>query len=237
MPFTFSHPAIILPFLKNEKWSITGLVVGSMAPDFEFFFRMRTQSEISHTFYGLLLLDLPLAIIVTVLFHGILKKPLINNLPDFVQTRLAELRDSNWFHYFKKNSFIVISSFFLGAMSHFLWDSITHWDGFVVQRVSFLNSKLFSFAIFDWIQYGSSIIGLIILGIYFFKIPQKNTTTTPVFSLFWVFTFFFASITIFLRFTIVEGWHRVADVIIGVLSSIVIALTFSSVIFMKYKKS
>ena len=77
MPFTFSHPAILLPFVKRKKISITGLVIGSMAPDLEFFFRMRTQSEISHTFHGLLLIDVPLAIIITLLFHGLLKKTLL----------------------------------------------------------------------------------------------------------------------------------------------------------------
>jgi hypothetical protein len=237
MPFTFSHPAIVLPFFKNKKWSITGLIIGSMAPDFEFFFRMRTQSEISHTFHGLLLIDFPLAIIVVILFHGILKKSLISNSPDFVQNRLVELKNSNWFDYFKKNSFIVILSFFVGAFSHFFWDSLTHWDGYVVQRVSFLNILLFSFPIYDWIQYISSIVGLVALGLYFFKIPQNSDSTSNVSLVFWIITLFFASIVVFLRFTLVVGWHRVADIIIGVLSSIVIALTFTSVIFMKYKRS
>ncbi|SEF46838.1 protein of unknown function [Flavobacterium urumqiense] len=41
MPFTFSHPAIILPFLKNKKLSATALIIGSMSPDFEYFFRMK----------------------------------------------------------------------------------------------------------------------------------------------------------------------------------------------------
>jgi hypothetical protein len=237
MPFTFSHPAIVLPFFKNKKWSITGLIIGSMAPDFEFFFRMRTQSEISHTFHGLLLIDFPLAIIVVILFHGILKKSLISNSPDFVQNRLVELKNSNWFDYFKKNSFIVILSFFVGAFSHFFWDSLTHWDGYVVQRVSFLNILLFSFPIYDWIQYISSIVGLVALGLYFFKIPQNSDSTSNVSLVFWIITLFFASIVVFLRFTLVVGWHRVADIIIGVLSSIVIALTFTSVVFMKYKRS
>ncbi|WP_051929337.1 DUF4184 family protein [Flavobacterium sp. 83] len=237
MPFTFSHPAIVLPFFKNKKWSITGLIIGSMAPDFEFFFRMRTQSEISHTFHGLLLIDFPLAIIVVILFHGILKKSLISNSPDFVQNRLVELKNSNWFDYFKKNSFIVILSFFVGAFSHFFWDSLTHWDGYVVQRVSFLNILLFSFPIYDWIQYISSIVGLVALGLCFFKIPQNSDSTSNVSLVFWIITLFFASIVVFLRFTLVVGWHRVADIIIGVLSSIVIALTFTSVIFMKYKRS
>ena len=43
MPFTFSHPAIVLPLVrKSGHWfSATGLIIGSLTPDFEYFMRMR----------------------------------------------------------------------------------------------------------------------------------------------------------------------------------------------------
>ena len=172
MPFTFSHPAILLPFFKDKRFSITGLVIGAMAPDLEFFFRMRTQSAISHTLLGLFIIDIPLAIIVAVLFHGILKESLIRNSPSFVQSRLSVLQKLNWFDYFKKNRLKVVLSFFLGAFSHFLWDSFTHWDGFMVQRISILSHKLLSFPLYDWGQYGSSVLGLIVLGMCFLEFLQ-----------------------------------------------------------------
>ncbi|MEM7184808.1 MAG: DUF4184 family protein [Spirochaetota bacterium] len=39
MPFTFSHPAIVLPFVKFPKqWvCLSALIVGSIVPDFEYF--------------------------------------------------------------------------------------------------------------------------------------------------------------------------------------------------------
>ncbi|WP_240482010.1 DUF4184 family protein [Flavobacterium psychrophilum] len=39
MPFTFSHPAIILPlrYLPRQWFSLTGLIIGSLTPDFEYF--------------------------------------------------------------------------------------------------------------------------------------------------------------------------------------------------------
>ena len=47
MPFTFSHPAIVLPFSK--KWfSLTALVTGSIIPDFEYFFKMKGHSDYGH---------------------------------------------------------------------------------------------------------------------------------------------------------------------------------------------
>lgn len=83
MPFTFSHAAAVLPFLNNKKMSATALVVGSMSPDFEYFFRMKMQSELSHTFQGIYLVDFPLSFVVILAFHSVIKKPLIDNSPPF----------------------------------------------------------------------------------------------------------------------------------------------------------
>ena len=39
MPFTFSYPAIVLPltYLPRRWFSLTGLIIGSLTPDFEDF--------------------------------------------------------------------------------------------------------------------------------------------------------------------------------------------------------
>ena len=50
MPFTFAHPAIVLPFYKKPKFfSMTTLIIGSMSPDFEYFLRVKIKSDMSHT--------------------------------------------------------------------------------------------------------------------------------------------------------------------------------------------
>ncbi|MEB0248571.1 DUF4184 family protein, partial [Mucilaginibacter sp. 5B2] len=61
MPFTISHPAVILPlnYLPKRFISLTALVVGSLTPDFEYFIRMKVQSDYSHTLPGLFWFDLP----------------------------------------------------------------------------------------------------------------------------------------------------------------------------------
>lgn len=53
MPFTFSHPSIVLPLTYlPKKWiSLTGIVIGSLTPDFEYFLRMKIQSTYSHTIH------------------------------------------------------------------------------------------------------------------------------------------------------------------------------------------
>lgn len=59
MPFTFSHPAIVLPLTSLPKRciSVTGFVIGSLTPDFEYFIRMKVKSEYSHTISGLFWFD------------------------------------------------------------------------------------------------------------------------------------------------------------------------------------
>jgi hypothetical protein len=84
MPFTFSHPAIILPFLKSRKknlFSATGLIVGSIIPDFEYFLTLSVERRFGHTINGIFYFDLPCALFICFIFHGLIKKPLLNNLP------------------------------------------------------------------------------------------------------------------------------------------------------------
>ena len=67
MPFTFAHPAIVLPLLKKKYsryFSATGLIVGSMAPDFEAFIGFRKEKIYSHNWLGVFWFDLPLALII-----------------------------------------------------------------------------------------------------------------------------------------------------------------------------
>lgn len=126
MPFTFSHPAIVLPFLRSRKFSATGLIIGSMCPDFEYFIRMKVQSNISHTFLGLLFFNLPIGLLAAFLFHEIIKTNLIENSPSFLQNRLVSLKHLKWKHYFKENYLYVIISILIGAISHIFWDAFSH---------------------------------------------------------------------------------------------------------------
>lgn len=132
MPFTFSHPAIVLP-LKNifGKWvSLTGLIIGSLTPDFEYFIRMKIESSYNHTITGTLWFNLPLGILLCFAFHNIVKRPLIENTPNFIQSRMTILKESDWTRYFKQNWIIVSLSIIIGAYSHIFWDSFTHSNTF-----------------------------------------------------------------------------------------------------------
>jgi len=177
MPFTFSHPAIILPFAKLEKgWvSLTGLIIGSVVPDFEYFMRMDTKSSHGHTFGGLFYFDVPLAILLCFLFHNLVRNSLIRNLPTGLQQRFIKITYFEWNIFFLRNWNLVILSIFIGISSHFLLDSFTNGKGFAVNLIPFLKKQfiynerpLFFHQI---LYYLISISGLIMIAYSIWQMP------------------------------------------------------------------
>lgn len=177
MPFTFSHPAIVLPlaYLPGRWLSLTGLIIGSVIPDFEYFIRMRVQSSYSHTLAGLIGFDLPLGILVAFVFHNIVRDPLVSNSPAFFKTRFAIFQSFNWNRYFKKNWLVVAISILLGAASHVLCDSFTHHGGYFVERIPALSSKLhfagYGFPVLKILQHASTILGGMVILYAIWKLP------------------------------------------------------------------
>jgi hypothetical protein len=169
MPFTFSHPAIILPLTSSKRaWlSATGLIIGSMTPDFEYFIRMKVQSDFSHTLPGLLWFDLPLGLVLTFIYHSIVRNSLIDNSPTFLRKRLSEYKTFDWTKYFTNRWLIVGISILIGSASHLLWDSFTHEHGFFVERFSIfklpVDLGILTVPFFKVVQHLSSLIGGLII--------------------------------------------------------------------------
>ena len=110
MPFTPAHPAIILPLIRWRYFSATGLIVGSLSPDFEYFFKMSVDSIHSHSRMGLFYFDLPVTIVLALLFHQLVKVNLIGNLPAFLQKRFQDTLHFNFLKYLKRNWWIFLYS-------------------------------------------------------------------------------------------------------------------------------
>ena len=144
MPFTFSHPAIVLPltFLPRQWFSLTGLVIGSLTPDFEYFLRMRIKSNYSHTIDGLFWFDLPLGLLLALIFHNIVRDSLFDNFPSILKSRFLAFRQFDWNDHFKRKWFVVAISILIGAASHIFWDSFTHDHGYFVQTIPALQNSL-----------------------------------------------------------------------------------------------
>ncbi len=165
MPFTFSHPAIILPLtLLPRKWvSVTGLIVGSLVPDFEYFIRFRIHANYSHTLTGLLWFCLPLGLLLAWVYHNIVRDSLMANLPPMLKNRVAAFSGFKWDSYARGNIIIVALSILVGAASHLFWDGFTHIDGRFVAAIPSLSViiNLFGYPVplYKVLQHVSTLVG------------------------------------------------------------------------------
>ena len=181
MPFTFSHPAIVLPltFLPRQWFSLTGLVIGSLTPDFEYFLRMRIQSNYSHSISGLFWFDLPLGILLAFIFHNIVRDILFDNLPTILKSRVMKFKMFDWNNYFKRNWLVVTISVLIGAGSHIFWDSFTHDQGYFVQTIPVLTNTVDFFGrqlpTLKILQHSSTLLGGLVIAFALYKLtPNKN---------------------------------------------------------------
>jgi len=176
MPFTPAHPAIVLPLLRRtRRWlSASGLIVGSMAPDLEYFFRLRPGGGVGHTLLGVLWLDLPLSLLIIGLFHSIVKKPLLLSLPAFFRLRLEWLAKQQWP---LRNLWSprLLLGILVGCASHLLWDTFTHQRGRFESELQILSYEFAGVTLRAWLQNGSSVIGLGAIAWYVWRLPAMRT--------------------------------------------------------------
>jgi len=142
MPFTTSHPAIVIPLKKMfpNYLSLTGLMAGAMSPDLLYFLNLTTLHRgFSHSWPGLFLFCVPAGIIFSYVFHRLIKYNLIMNLPSPLDRKYYGLAVSE----FHPTGFWRIISFvtcvMIGALSHFFWDSFTHQSGEIALMLPFLR--------------------------------------------------------------------------------------------------
>ncbi|NSL88778.1 DUF4184 family protein [Chitinophaga solisilvae] len=179
MPFTISHIAIVLPFAcrRRKYLSVTGLMTGTMTPDFLYFILLDPYFSAGHTWWGIFLYDVPLALLLTFLYHDVVKAALIQYLPGWAGMRIHHFRYFSWDQYFRQHYLVVISSVILGALSHLLLDAFTHGHGYFAGSIPFLrrNIRIFHHPMEMWylMQYLSSIAGLLLLIYFFFRIPKS----------------------------------------------------------------
>lgn len=180
MPFTFAHPVVVVPLKRRfSQWfNLTALVVGSMSPDFEYFLRLKTHTQISHTWIGIIIFNLPIVLIVSLLFHQVVKGPLLTHLPRPLSTSFGGAAHQRWITFTPRNVLIFLYSALIGILSHLLWDSFTHANGFFVSLIPSLAYQVnflgLAVPVYKFLQHGSTIVGLLLL-VCFLKACPKRT--------------------------------------------------------------
>lgn len=183
MPFTLAHPAAALPFRKT-RLVISAVVVGSMAPDFEYFLRLSPQGRYFHNFPGLFVCALPAALAVLWLFHRCTRYAVVRLLPTPVQQRLV----CNEFPFGNLRRFALLAlSVLVGALTHVLWDSFTHRRSWLVQHWAPLHYGVMLYwpvhrrvAVAILLQHLSGLIGVAILVLWCIAWFRRTPPVHPV---------------------------------------------------------
>ena len=191
MPFTFSHPAAILPltYLPRRWYSLTGLVIGSVVPDFEYFLRMSVLSVYSHTLGGLFYFDLPLGLALVFIFHLAARDSLIDNLPLFLKKYLVGYKKTDWLQTFKKQWLVIMLSILVGAFTHILWDGFTHANTVFTNAMPSLRHVFHLFGekvpVYEILQHTSTLVGLLAIFYAIRKLPMDRNAKADVNFKYW----------------------------------------------------
>lgn len=235
MPFTFSHPAIILPlrYLPKRWISLTGLIIGSMVPDFEYFIRMRVKSIYSHTWAGLFWFDLPLGLVVIFIYQILIKDKVILHLPVALNRRFSRFRGIDKQGSFLQYLLIVVLSILIGAASHIFWDGFTHPTGYFVTVMPVLSDTIHlgehQLFVYKIIQHGSSIIGVIVIVLAVYTLPLGNPKKNHHVVVFWVQIFVISIIILAVRLMAGLSYHQYGNVIVTLTAGAFIGLIVSSI--------
>lgn len=183
MPFTVAHVAAILPFVGRGGWrrhlDPTALVLGSMAPDFDYFLHGRMQGGVAHTLPGLLLFDLPMTIVLWLSWRFICLEPVLFSLPQVLTVRM------NWDRSRAACLHAIVLGAVVGSASHLLWDGFTHASTPIVAAIPVLRTVvdlpgLGPMAAYRGLQHGSTLVGLGLIAHWaFVRWPHADRGDLP----------------------------------------------------------
>jgi hypothetical protein len=142
MPWTFAHPAAVLPIKRfcPATLDFSAMVIGSMIPDLGYYIPHSNMARLAHSFLGSFLVCLPAGLAFWGIFH-LLRKPLCFVLPQPHRSALAPLaaRRILW----RPRTLAAAGvSVLLGAWTHIVWDSFTH-NTWLVKLLPLLQEPVF----------------------------------------------------------------------------------------------
>lgn len=164
MPFTPSHIAAALPFLRGPVTRLpyvpAALVIGTMIPDVPLFTAAWPSYATTHSASGVLTVDVLATCAAVAVFHLVFRAPLIALLPRRVGERLhttPPLRSP------MHVVWVPVAAAF-GAATHAFWDSFTHGRSVAIWGPRFGETVVAGLPLYALLQHLSSVFGLLALG-------------------------------------------------------------------------
>lgn len=186
MPFTIAHTAAVLPFSRPlARWRVlSAAVIGSMVPDFGWFWPWRPARFETHGVLSLVTFCLPLGLATYWLFQRVLKEPMVELLPPGAYSRwlpFAEPADYRSVHQWLGAALAVL----VGALTHLVWDAFTHEGARGVRMIPALDEPTFSLGVHHvagarLLQDASSLIGLALISAIVAYGLRRSDAAAPV---------------------------------------------------------
>ncbi|MFI5660070.1 DUF4184 family protein [Streptomyces sp. NPDC051684] len=173
MPFTISHAAAVLPFVRRDGAGRGPLVpallvAGSFAPDLTYYAAGVAPGAMefgafTHSFAGVFTVDVALALVVVALWR-LIREPLLGLVPVRARGRLAAVlrprARTRWWPLWWYVSAAI------GATTHVVWDAFTHPDRWGVRLFPVLGETFAGSPLYWYAQYAGSAAALAVLAAY-----------------------------------------------------------------------
>jgi hypothetical protein len=177
MPFTLAHPAAVLPLRGLRYLRTAPLILGAMIPDLPYYLpgghRMMPDT---HSFEGSFTIDLLLGYAALVMVF-VLRAPLTALLPP--RARWLCLHALAPFSHTREWVFAALA-ILAGVWTHLLWDSFTHYDGWMVHRIEVLSEPVtigpYTGQLCHLLQYVSSVFGLVVMAVWYARLRTPRPT-------------------------------------------------------------
>lgn len=176
MPFTPSHIAAVLPLRRlGVGLPLAALAAGSVSPDVPYFIPgLMAVGQATHRPLAVVSLDVVIGLVLWVGWRAG-ARPLHDLAPASVRERW---RPADWR---STPPWTVPVAVALGAATHVLWDSFTHAHRFAATHLTVLSASYPSplggeWPGYQWAQYLSGAVGLIVLAWVGWRQPRRPTT-------------------------------------------------------------
>lgn len=174
MPFTPSHAVLALPFIRTPLIP-AAIAIGAMTPDLPLFLRgFGVTYAFTHT-YANVLWTMVIAFGLFLIWRVVLRPAASELSPSWLARRLPNDWDepaadaaTEAVGIGQRRSYIplLVVSLLLGVASHILWDAFTHAERLGLDLFPALAQQWGPLQGFKWLQHGSSVVGLVIIGVW-----------------------------------------------------------------------
>lgn len=206
MPFTVSHAVVALPFVRTPLVA-AAITIGAMTPDLPLFVRAGPLTyALTHSLAGIPVTML-VALFLLLIWRCVLRPATRELAPRFLARRLPARWDQSLAAGFRetfataegavvahsaaaprpqrqtgrwRGPLLLVVSLAVGVLSHIVWDSFTHEGRWGSAAVPALDERWGPLDGYKWLQYGSSVIGLLVIGVWaILWLARRRITQAP----------------------------------------------------------